>query len=194
MRTAKLERKTKETDLEIIFNLDGKGECDVDTGIGFFDHMLELFSRHGNLDLNLKCKGDLNVDNHHTVEDVGIILGSAIKSAFGDKKQITRYSNVFLPMDEALVQVVIDVSGRSFLRFDCDVPVERVGEFETEMLEEFFYALAINAGITLHINLEYGKNAHHIIEAVFKGFGRALKLAATIDESIDGVLSTKGVL
>lgn len=194
MRTAKLERKTNETDLQIEFNIDGKGKCKAETGIGFFDHMLELFSRHGNLDLDLKCTGDLCVDNHHTVEDIGIILGTAIKKALGDKKQITRYANVFLPMDEALVQVVIDVSGRSFLHFDCDIPVERVGEFETEMLEEFFYALAINAGITLHINLEYGKNAHHIIEAVFKGFGRALRMATTIDENIDGVLSTKGVL
>lgn len=194
MRTASIARKTNETDIDLSLNLDGSGACRVSSGIGFFDHMMELFARHGNFDLELTCSGDLNVDSHHSVEDMGICLGQAIAQALGDKRQITRYADLLLPMDEALVQLALDVSGRSFLHIDCPVPTQQVGEFQSEMLEEFFYALTSNAGITLHINLLYGKNAHHIIEAVFKGFARTLRKAVSIDPNITGVPSTKGTL
>ncbi|MBQ9624838.1 MAG: imidazoleglycerol-phosphate dehydratase HisB, partial [Clostridia bacterium] len=165
-----------------------------DTGVGFLDHMLELFARHGGFDLTVKCRGDLEVDNHHSIEDIGIVLGQAIAECLQDKNGITRYGNVFLPMDESLAQVTIDISGRSYLVFNCEFEREFVGDMETEMVEEFFRAISDNAKITLHISLLYGKNTHHIIEAMFKGFGRCLKQAAAIDESIGGVLSTKGVI
>jgi len=193
-RTAEITRKTAETNIAVKLELDGKGKSEINTGIGFLDHMLNLMSKHGQLDLYVKCKGDLEVDTHHTVEDLGIVLGKAIKTALCDKVGIKRYSTIFTPMDEALSMVSIDISGRSFLKFNADLTREYVGDFETETLKEFFIALVNNADITLHINLQYGENNHHIIESIFKGFGRALKEAVTIDENIDGVMSTKGVL
>lgn len=194
VRTAEITRKTTETDIDLKLGLDGDGKSEIDTGIGFFDHMLNLMTKHGQLSLIAKCKGDLHVDNHHTVEDLGIVLGKAIKEALGDKIGIKRYSTVFTPMDEALSMVSLDISGRSFLQFNVTLTREYVGDFETETLKEFFIALVNNADITLHINLQYGENNHHIIESIFKGFGRALREAVTIDENIEGVMSTKGVL
>lgn len=194
MRNSKIVRKTKETDITLKLNLDGKGEYKGDTGIGFFDHMLSLLAKHGGLDIDLECNGDLEVDNHHTIEDIGICLGQAIAACLEDKAGLNRYGNVCLPMDEALVQVTMDVSGRSYLVFNCDFEREFVGALETEMVEEFFRAVSDNGKLTLHINRQYGKNTHHVVEAMFKGFGRCLKQASTIDPSICGVLSTKGVL
>ncbi len=194
MRSVEINRKTKETDINLYLNLDGSGESDIDTGVGFLDHMLTLFAKHGGFDLNITCKGDLEVDNHHSIEDIGIALGQAIASCLEDKNGITRYGCVFLPMDESLVQVTMDISGRSYLVFNCDFTREFVGDMETEMVEEFFRAVSDNSRITLHITCLYGKNSHHIIEAMFKGFGQCLKKAVKIDENIKGVLSTKGVL
>lgn len=194
VRIAEITRKTTETDIALKLELDGKGKSQIDTGIKFLDHMLILMTKHGQLDINIKCKGDLEVDNHHTVEDLGIVLGKAIKEALGDKKGIKRYSTAFTPMDEALSMISLDISGRSFLKFNVELSREYVGDFETETLKEFFIALTNNSDITLHINLQYGENNHHIIESIFKGFGRALKEAITIDENIEGVMSTKGVL
>lgn len=193
-RRAEINRKTLETDITLKLELDGKGRAEIHTGIGFLDHMLILMAKHGQLDLKVKCEGDLEVDTHHTVEDLGIVLGRAIKESLGDRSGIKRYSTVFTPMDEALSMVSIDVSGRSFLKFGVDLTREYVGDFETETLKEFFIALTSNAGITLHINMNYGENNHHIIESIFKGFGRALRKAITIDENIEGVMSTKGIL
>lgn len=193
-RIAEITRKTMETDITLKLDLDSNGKSEINTGIGFLDHMLNLMSKHGLLNLYVKCQGDLEVDTHHTVEDLGIVLGKALKEAIGDKAGIKRYSTVFTPMDEALSMVSIDISGRSFLKFDVCLTREYVGDFETETLKEFFIALANNAGITLHIKLLYGENNHHIIESIFKGLGRALKEATTIDESIKGVMSTKGTL
>lgn len=193
-RIAKINRKTTETDINLSLELDGKGKSEIDTGIKFLDHMLILMTKHGQMDINIKCKGDIEVDNHHTVEDLGIVLGKAIKEALGDKQRIKRYSTAFTPMDESLSMISLDISGRSFLRFNVNLSREYVGDFETETLKEFFIALTNNANITLHINLEYGENNHHIIESIFKGFGRALKEAITIDKNIEGVMSTKGVL
>jgi imidazoleglycerol-phosphate dehydratase len=194
MRCSKILRKTKETDIELSLNIDGKGIYEINTGIGFFNHMLDLMSRHGFLDINIKCCGDTDVDYHHTVEDIGIVLGKAFKEALGEKKGVTRYATVFTPMDEALSMVSLDISGRSFLQFNVPFEKEKVGSFDTELVEEFFRAFAFNAEVTLHINLNYGKNAHHIIESIFKGFGRALDEASRIQERIEGVLSTKGSL
>ncbi|NLZ48145.1 MAG: imidazoleglycerol-phosphate dehydratase HisB [Clostridiales bacterium] len=193
-RYSEKERETKETDIKVAINLDGEGKCDIDTGIGFFDHMLNLMAAHGGMDLKVKAKGDLHVDCHHTVEDVGITLGTCIKEALGDKVGIKRYGTAYTPMDESLAFASLDISGRAYLVFDVDFTVDRVGELDTEMVEEFFRALAFNAGITLHIKIMYGKNNHHKIEGIFKAFGRALKEAVTIDENIKGVMSTKGVL
>lgn len=193
-RRAEINRKTLETDIALKLELDGKGRAEIHTGIGFLDHMLILMAKHGQLDLKVKCEGDLEVDTHHTVEDLGIVLGRAIKESLGDRAGIKRYSTVFTPMDEALSMVSIDISGRSFLKFGVDLTREYVGDFETETLKEFFIALTSNAGITLHINMNYGENNHHIIESIFKGFGRALREAITIDENIEGVMSTKGIL
>lgn len=193
-RFAQISRKTAETDISLRLELDGKGNSEIDTGIGFLNHMLILMSKHGQLNLSVNCKGDLEVDNHHTVEDIGIVMGKAIKESLGDKAGIKRYATVFTPMDEALAMVSLDISGRSFLKFNVNLTREYVGDFETETLKEFFMALVSNAGITLHINMQYGENNHHIIESIFKGFGRALKEATTIDENIEGVMSTKGVL
>lgn len=194
MRCGKVYRKTKETDIEISINIDGKGINQIDTGIEFFNHMLDLMSRHGFLDMNIKCIGDTSVDYHHTVEDMGIVLGKAFKEAIGDKRGITRYATVFTPMDEALSMVSLDISGRSFLQFNVTFEREKVGSFDTELVEEFFRAFAFNAEVTLHINLSYGKNTHHIIESIFKGFGRALDEASKLQNRIEGVLSTKGSL
>ena len=195
MREVNLSRKTKETDIDLKINLDSDESSNINTGIGFFNHMLELFAFHSGIYLNVKCEGDLEVDGHHTVEDIGILLGKAIKEALGDKKGINRYGDSFLPMDETLAHCSLDISGRPYLVFNVELSSERVGDFETELTEEFFRALVVNAGITLHLNLEYGKNTHHIIEALFKSFGRAFKQAITINkENQDKILSSKGVI
>jgi imidazoleglycerol-phosphate dehydratase len=194
MRQAKIQRKTKETDIELDINIDGKGVAKVDTGIGFLNHMLDLTTKHGFMNLNIKCIGDTYVDDHHTVEDIGIVLGKAFKEALGDKKGITRYATIFTPMDEALSMVSLDISGRSYLQFNVNFEKEKVGSFDTELVEEFFRAFAFNSEVTLHINLQYGSNTHHIIESIFKGFGRAVDKATKIQDRIEGVLSTKGVL
>jgi len=187
-----LERKTNETAVKIQLNLDEKGAGEIQTGIGFLDHMLELFAFRAGIALNVSCRGDLVVDGHHTAEDVGITLGQAIAIALGDKSGINRYGHAAIPMDESLADCVLDISGRPFLVFHADFPCERVGAFGTELVEEFFRALAQHAGITLHIRLLYGKNAHHMIEAIFKAFGCAFAQAARL--AGDGVPSTKGVL
>lgn len=192
MREASLIRTTKETDIELSLALNGGNDIVVDTGIGFFDHMLTLFARHGNFDLVVKCKGDLHVDAHHSIEDIGIVLGKALKEALGDKYGIRRYGSALIPMDETLAEVALDLSGRSYLVFNAAFTTDRIGEFPTEMAEEFFRAVADNAGMTLHINLRYGKNNHHIAEGIFKAFGHALKDAVALDGG--GILSTKGVL
>ncbi|MGN0369796.1 MAG: imidazoleglycerol-phosphate dehydratase HisB [Butyrivibrio sp.] len=193
-RCAKVNRKTGETDIEIILELDGTGKSSVDTGIGFFDHMLTSFARHGLFDMTVKVKGDLHVDCHHTVEDTGIVLGEAIKKALGDKKSIKRFGSFMLPMDETLVLCAVDLSGRPYLVFDGQFNSERVGYFDTEMVKEFFYAVSYSAGINLHLKEMYGENAHHIIEAMFKAFARALDEAVTIDSRVQGLPSTKGAL
>ena len=191
-RKAELKRKTSETDISVSLELDGKGKYEVKTGIGFFDHMLEGFTKHGSFDLKLTANGDLNVDNHHTVEDVGIVLGSAIRQALGDKEGINRYASFIQPMDDALVLVAVDLCNRPYLNFKYNFNVERVGYFETETLNEFFYALSYAAGMNIHIKVLDGENAHHIIEAMFKGFANALKIACAKDGDRKGVLSTKG--
>lgn len=193
-RKAEISRKTNETEVTLGICLDGTGKSEIHTGIGFLDHMLELFSRHGLFDLTVKARGDLAVDAHHTVEDIGIVLGSALKEAMGDKKSIKRYGASYVPMDEALAMVALDLSGRPFLVFEARFTSEKVGEMQTELVEEFFRAVAHNAGINLHIKVFYGSNNHHIIEAVFKAFGRALDEATRKDDRIEGVLSTKGNL
>lgn len=193
-RNAKIARKTSETDIEIFIELDGRGMAEVDTGIGFFDHMLKSFAKHGLFDIKVKVVGDLEVDCHHTIEDTGIVLGAAIKKALGDKKSIRRYGSFLLPMDEALVMCAIDLSGRPYLVFDADFKTERVGYFDTEMVKEFFYAISYSAGMNLHIKEMYGDNSHHIIEAMFKAFARALDDASTIDKRVAGLPSTKGAL
>ena len=191
MRTASVNRKTKETDIALTLNLDGSGKAEVNTGIGFFDHMLTLFARHGGFDLSLQCRGDLYVDAHHSIEDTGIVLGCALKEALGDKAGIHRYGSALIPMDETLAEAVIDLSGRSYLVFHADFTVERIGEYPTEMTEEFFRALADQAGMTLHLNLRYGKNNHHMAEGLFKAFGHGLKAAVAVEGT--EILSTKGV-
>ncbi|HHW00159.1 MAG TPA: imidazoleglycerol-phosphate dehydratase HisB [Clostridiaceae bacterium] len=193
-RSAQVSRKTNETDVWVKLDIDGSGKCEVDTGIGFFNHMLSLFARHGLFDVNIRATGDLCVDAHHTVEDVGITLGQTLKEALGSKSNIKRYGTSFVPMDETLAMVVVDLSGRPFLVFDAKFTADRIGEMDTELVEEFFRALAYNAGITLHIKVFYGSNNHHIAEAIFKAFGRALDEATNIDGRIEGVMSTKGIL
>lgn len=195
MRKTDINRKSNETDINLSLNLDGKGSYKIDTGVGFFDHMLELFTRHSLCDIEFKSVGDLKVDCHHTVEDCGIVLGQAIDKALGTKESIKRYGTFYVPMDEALVMVSLDISGRPYLYFDLDIPSNNLGgNFDTEMVEEFFRAVAQNAGITLHIKLLHGKNSHHIIEAAFKAFGRALNIACSKDARYEGVPSTKGIL
>lgn len=193
-RTANIARKTKETKIQLDLNLDGSGESSISTGIGFFDHMLESFARHGFFDLKLSCQGDLEVDCHHTIEDVGICLGQAIKKAVKGKKGIRRYGSFLLPMDESLVMCAIDLSGRPYLNYQVEHPAERVGYMDTEMVREFFHAVSTNAEMNLHIKLLNGSNTHHIIEAEFKAFAKALDEAVSIDSRIKEVLSTKGVL
>ncbi len=193
-RTITVERRTAETNIQATLTLDGSGQAVVQTGIGFFDHMLNLWAKHGLFDLTLTAEGDLHIDGHHTVEDTGIVLGKALAQAVGDKAGIRRYGTAFVPMDEALVQVSLDISGRPFLHYEVDTRVERIGSFDTELTEEFLRAFADNAGITLHVMLLHGKNGHHIIEALFKALGRALDEATRKDERIVGVLSTKGSL
>ncbi|HEY8911565.1 MAG TPA: imidazoleglycerol-phosphate dehydratase HisB [Desulfosporosinus sp.] len=194
MREACIERKTKETEIRVRLNLDGTGEAQVKTGIGFFDHMLTAFARFAYFDLDLQATGDLEVDPHHTIEDCGIVLGQALREACGDKTGIERIGETLLPMDEALVQVALDLSNRAYLVWDVGCLDGRVGEFPVEMAEEFFRALAVQSGITLHVRQLSGKNQHHILEACFKGVGRALGLALRLNTRYSGILSTKGVL
>jgi len=193
-RKSKIARTTTETDINVKLNLDGKGSYILDTGVPFLDHMLALWSRHGMFDLDIAAQGDTGIDDHHTVEDIGICLGQAISQALSDKSGIRRYGTAFAPMDEALARVVVDISGRAYLSFEADMPAQKVGDFDTELVEEFVRALANHAEITLHIKLLSGQNTHHIIEAIFKGLGRALKEAVFVDERIEGILSTKGQL
>jgi imidazoleglycerol-phosphate dehydratase len=194
MRTASIERKTNETKIQLELNLDGSGFQQIHTGIGFFDHMLTQIARHGQFDLTIEATGDLEVDSHHTVEDVGIVLGQAIKKSLGDKCGITRYGNSYVPMDEALALVVIDLSGRAYLQYRAELAKGHLNNFDLEMVEEFFRAVAVQAEMNLHIHLLDGTNSHHCIEAIFKAFGRALATAVKIDERMKGVPSTKGVL
>ena len=195
MRTATIIRNTQETQITLTLSLDGRGKADVATGCGFLDHMLELFARHGRFDLQVRCTGDLRVDAHHTVEDCGIVLGRAFAQALGELRGICRYGSMLLPMDEALVLAAVDLSGRDTLRYGLNIPTQKVGTFDTELVEEFFLAFVRNAGVTLHLRQLDGTNSHHIIEAAFKGFGRALAQAVAIDPKSAGeVPSTKGVL
>jgi imidazoleglycerol-phosphate dehydratase len=194
-RSAEVSRKTRETQLRIRVDLDGSGQAQVGTGIGFFDHMLEAFARHGLLDLEVECRGDLQVDGHHTVEDTGIVLGQAIARALGDRAGIRRYADATVPLDEALVRAVIDVSGRPFLSYHVEIPKwQMLGDYDVFLTPEFFRALVLNAGLTVHLDLIRGDNPHHIVEATFKAFARALDLATGRDARITGVPSTKGVL
>lgn len=193
-RTAAITRKTKETKIDLELNLDGSGKTAISTGIGFFDHMLNSFARHGMMDLRLQTVGDLDVDTHHTIEDTGIVLGQAIKAAAGDKKGMVRYGSAILPMDEALILCSLDLSGRPYLNYQITLDREKVGELETEMIREFFYAISYSAGMNLHLRQLDGLNNHHIIECAFKAFARALDAATTLDPRIHDVLSTKGSL
>ena len=195
MRTASLSRKTRETDITVEVMLDGSGKSEIATGVGFFDHMLDQIARHSLIDLKIQAKGDLHIDFHHTVEDVGIALGKAIHQALGDLKGITRYADVHLPMDETLTRVAMDISGRAFLVFRTEFHTPKIGEFDTQLVREFFQAFAMNAGLTLHVETLYGINDHHISESCFKGLARALRIAVSIDERQSGrVPSTKGTL
>ena len=195
MRTAELCRVTAETDIKLRLNIDGSGTSSINTGCGFLDHMLTLFAKHGRFDLEVECKGDTYVDYHHTVEDIGIVLGKAFCQAAGEKRGILRYGNFILPMDESLILSAVDFSGRAYLGFDLNIPAQRVGEFDTELVKEFFIAFSSNAGLNLHIRQLAGSNSHHIIEGTFKSVARSLGQALKIDESLNGeILSTKGVL
>jgi imidazoleglycerol-phosphate dehydratase len=195
MRKASIERKTKETDITAEVNLDGAGVCDINTGVGFLDHMLAQLARHGLIDIAMRAKGDLHIDQHHTVEDCGIALGQAVAKALGDKRGIARYASVHLPMDEALTRVALDISGRPFLVWKVAFPTAKVGEMDTELFREWFQAFAQNAGVTLHVENLYGLNSHHIAETCYKGLARALRQAAAIDPALAGALpSTKGTL
>ena len=193
-RSTTIERKTKETDISVILNIDGLGKSEINTGIGFFNHMLEGFAKHGFFDLKCNVKGDLEVDGHHTVEDTGIVLGTAIKEAIGDKAGIKRYGSFILPMDETLVLCAIDLCGRPYFSFECEFSSDKVGEFDTQLVREFFYAVSYSAGMNLHIKMLSGSNNHHMIEAMFKAFAKALDQATGNDPRITDVLSTKGSL
>ncbi|MBQ1207616.1 MAG: imidazoleglycerol-phosphate dehydratase HisB [Lachnospiraceae bacterium] len=195
MRTYEITRTTAETDISLSLNLDGTGKSAIDTGCGFLNHMLTLFASHGRFDLNVTCKGDIDVDDHHTVEDIGICLGEAFRQSLGDKKGIFRYGQTILPMDEALIMTAVDISGRSYLGYGLEIPTEKVGTFDTELVEEFFLGFTRKAELTLHIRQLAGTNSHHIIEGCFKSVARALRQAAAIDETHkDEIPSTKGVL
>ncbi|MBO8164359.1 MAG: imidazoleglycerol-phosphate dehydratase HisB [Brevibacillus sp.] len=193
-RIGRVERKTGETDIALSFALDGQGEVSLQTDVHFLNHMLDLFARHGHFDLTVRAKGDIEVDYHHTVEDIGICLGQALRQALGDKKGIRRYGNAFVPMDDALAQVVIDLSNRPHLEYRAAYPSSQVGQFPTELVHEFLWKLALEARMNLHVILHYGHNTHHMIEAIFKALGRALDEAASIDPRVKGVPSTKGLL
>lgn len=192
--TTTVKRKTKETDITLTLNIDGTGKNKIDTGIGFFDHMLEGFSKHGFFDLDVKIKGDLNVDGHHTVEDCGIVLGNAIKDALGDKAGIKRYGYFVLPMDEVLVMCAVDLCGRPYLNFDYEFKAPMIGDLDTELIHEFFYAVSYSAGMNLHIKVLDGGNAHHVAEAMFKAFAKALDMATSKEPRLEGVMSTKGAI
>jgi len=193
-RRAEIRRDTKETRITVRLALDGEGRSDVATGVGFFDHMLDLLARHGLFDLAVKAEGDTRVDAHHTVEDAGICLGQALREALGDRKGIRRYGSCSVPMEESLAQIALDLGGRGVLVFRVAFPTEKTGEFDTQLIEEFLHALATNAGMNLHVNVPYGKNSHHIAEAIFKGLAKALDWATQVDPRVKGVPSTKGVL
>jgi len=193
-RKAEVKRKTKETDINVSLELDGNGISDISTGIGFFDHMLEGFTKHGLFNMTCKVDGDLNVDGHHTVEDTGIVIGEAIKKAIGDKAGIKRYGYFILPMDDALCLVAIDLCGRPYFEFDCNFNAPSIGDLDTELIREFFYAISYSAAMNLHIKMISGINGHHMAEAMFKSFAKALDMATSFDDRIDGVLSTKGSL
>jgi imidazoleglycerol-phosphate dehydratase len=195
MRTGKISRATKETEVTVSVALDGSGRSEIATGIGFLDHMLELLARHSRMDIAVKAKGDLHVDQHHTTEDVGIVLGQAVKQALGDMRGITRYADVHMPMDETLSRVAIDISGRAVLVFRVQFPRDKIGEFDVDLVREFFQAFASNAGVTLHVETLYGDNSHHVAESCFKGLARALRAAVSLDPAAKGeVPSTKGSL
>ena len=195
MRTGKVTRATKETEVAVELNLDGAGRAEVTTGIGFLDHMLELLARHSRIDIKLQAKGDLHVDQHHTTEDAGIVLGQAVKKALGDMRGIARYADVHMPMDEALTRVAVDLSGRAVLVFKVEFPRDKIGEFDVDLVREFFQAFAANAGVTLHVETLYGDNSHHVAESCFKGLARALRAAVALDPAAKGEIpSTKGSL
>ncbi len=195
MRTGKVTRATKETEVAVELNLDGSGRAEITTGIGFLDHMLELLARHSRIDIKLQAKGDLHVDQHHTTEDAGIVLGQAVKKALGDMRGIVRYADVHMPMDEALTRVAIDLSGRAVLVFKVEFPRDKIGEFDVDLVREFFQAFAANAGVTLHVATLYGDNSHHVAESCFKGLARALRAAVALDPAAKGEIpSTKGSL
>lgn len=193
-RAAAIERKTSETDIRLSFNVDGTGVSDISTDVHFLNHMLDLFTKHGQFDLRVEAEGDVHIDDHHTAEDIGICLGQALREALGDKRGIKRYANVFVPMDEALAQVAIDISNRPHLEFRAEFPSAQVGSFTTELVHEFLWKFALEARITLHVIVHYGRNTHHMVEAIFKALGRALDEATSIDPRVQGVPSTKGVL
>ncbi len=193
-RTSKIDRNTNETNISLSLNLDGEGKRSISTGIGFFDHMLDLLAKHALFDLEIKATGDTNVDFHHTVEDVGICMGLAVKGALGEKAGIVRFSNVSVPMQESLANVALDISGRSALVFNAKLDSKKIGDFDSELIKEFLEAFTVNAGLNLHVDVPYGENAHHIAEAIFKGIAKALDRATRIDERTDEVPSTKGVL
>lgn len=193
-RNTDISRKTNETDINLKLNIDGNGNYNINTGVGFFNHMLELFAKHGQFDLEVIAKGDINVDYHHTIEDVGIVIGNAINECLGGKKSIKRYGTSFLPMDETLVLVSLDLGGRPYLVFDADFSNAKIGEMDTELVKEFFKSISINSKMNIHIKKLHGENNHHIAEAIFKGFARALYEASRIDENIKGVMSTKGTI
>jgi imidazoleglycerol-phosphate dehydratase len=193
MRTGEISRATKETEVAVKVNLDGTGRADIATGIGFLDHMLDLLARHSRMDIAVKAKGDLHVDHHHTTEDAGIVLGQAVKKALGDMRGITRYADTLMPMDETLTRVAIDISGRAVLVFRVEFPRDKIGDFDVDLVREFFHAFAMNAGVTLHVETLYGDNSHHVAESCFKGLARVLKMAVAIDPTAKGeVPSTKG--
>lgn len=195
MRSSEILRDTAETKIKLKLTLDGTGAADIDTGVGFLDHMLTLFAKHGRFDLKVVCSGDTQVDDHHSVEDIGICLGKAFREALGDKRGICRYGNIILPMDEALILAAVDISGRSYLGYELQIPTEKVGSFDTELTEEFWIAFTSNAGLDLHLRQLAGRNSHHIIEGAFKAAGRALRKAVSIDRDAENeVPSTKGVL